>query len=74
MKVETVDSGPQVLFDNQILTYDELSERLRVPKRTLKRYVAKGTIPCNHVGRYVRFYWPRIVEWLQEQKESKRRR
>ncbi len=57
------------LVDNRIdiLTYDELSVRLKTPRRTLQRYVALGKIPHNKIGKRVLFYWPAIVLWLQKQ-------
>lgn len=67
-----MDSKAAQLFETQILTYDELSKRLRIPRRTIERYVSKDQIPHNRIGRSVRFYWPAIVEWLSK-KGTKRR-
>lgn len=65
------------LFDNletHLLTYQQLAERLQVPVRTLRRYVALGRIPVKVFShRHVRFYWPHIVEWLHAQKGAKKR-
>ncbi len=64
------------LLDNriEILTYDELAVRLKTPRRTLERYVAKGEIPCNRIGKRVLFYWPAIVLWLQKTNGAKKKR
>lgn len=59
-------------FDNQALTYADLVVRLQTPRRTLERLVSKGQIPHKRLGpRQVRFYWPDIVAWLQNQKGAK---
>lgn len=71
--MERASGGPDGLFANQIITYDELAARIRVPRRTLERYVSKKEIPHNKIGRHVRFYWPAIVEWLQHTGGAKRR-
>lgn len=61
------------LFDNSVLTYQDLVSRLQTPKRTLERLVSKGEIPYKRLGRQVRFYWPDIVDWLRNQKGSRSR-
>jgi excisionase family DNA binding protein len=60
----------QQLFE--IVTYDELVERLKVPRRTLERYVSKGKIPHRRLGKRVLFYWPAIVQWLQNDGAKRR--
>lgn len=61
---ETLGSANQ-LFDNSVLTYPEVMQRLRIPRRTLERLVSKDQIPHRRFGRNVRFYWPELVEWLK---------
>src|SRR5438045_511825 len=61
------------LFDNLVLTYEDMVDRLRIPKRSLERMVASAQIPHRKVGRHVRFYWPAIVDWLQNDKGARRR-
>lgn len=60
------------LFDN-VLTYEDLQTALKIPRRTLERMVSRGEIPHRKVRRFVRFYWPDIVAWLQNQKGAKTR-
>ena len=65
------DQAP--LFDNQLLTYEEAAERLKLGRRTLERLVSRERIPYRRVGRNVRFYWPQLVDWLSpKQRRTKR--
>jgi hypothetical protein len=59
-------------FDpGDILTGDELAERLRVSKawvyeatRARGRNGGKG-LPCLHIGKYLRFSWTAVCKWLE---------
>jgi hypothetical protein len=55
-------------FDhNEILTPDELAGRLKVPPSWIyetTRGRARDHLPVVRVGRYLRFYWPDVVFWL----------
>ncbi len=55
---------PQYLLD-----VDELAERLNVPKGWIYERTSRGDIPFIKVGKYVRFEWSVILDWLQEESE-----
>lgn len=54
-----------------ILTPQELAGRLKVPKswvyeKTRNRGAGGGRpLPCLRMGRYLRFYWPDVCEWMR---------
>jgi excisionase family DNA binding protein len=49
----------------KILTIDELSERLKIPKKTIYKWVREGKIPCRKLGKHLRFIESEIDQWLQ---------
>jgi hypothetical protein len=57
-----------------LLTPDELAARLKVPKswvleHTRARGPRKGKrMPFFYVGRYPRFHWPSVSQWLANNK------
>jgi len=53
---------------NDVLTLDELSVYLKIPKSTLYKIVREGKIPCQKVGRHWRFRKVAIDRWLEEAK------
>jgi len=52
----------------EILTIDDLSYYLSIPKSTLYKLVQEGRIPCQKVGRHWRFRKEVINRWLEEPK------
>ena len=54
-----------------VLTIDELSGYLKIPKSTLYKLVREGTIPCQKVGRHWRFRKEAIDRWLEESTNKK---
>jgi predicted DNA-binding transcriptional regulator AlpA len=54
-----------------ILTPDQLAERLQVKRswvyeKCRRRGKYSGApMPSRNLGRYLRFYWPDICEWLR---------
>jgi len=50
----------------EILTIDELSVYLKIPKSTLYKVVREGKIPCQKVGRHWRFRKEAIDRWLED--------
>jgi predicted DNA-binding transcriptional regulator AlpA len=63
---ESVSMKPE-----DILTPDQLAERLQVKRswvyekcRRRAKY-SDAPMPCLNLGRYLRFYWPDICEWLR---------
>ena len=49
-----------------VLTLEELSVYLKIPKSTLYKIVREGKIPCQKVGRHWRFRKVAIDRWLEE--------
>ncbi len=52
-----------------ILTVDEISDYLKIPKSTIYKLVREGKIPAQKVGRHWRFRKEAIDHWL-ENKQS----
>ena len=50
----------------EILTIEELSEYLRIPRSTLYKLCQEGRIPSQKVGRHWRFRKQTIDQWLDE--------
>ncbi len=48
-----------------VLTIDELSIYLKIPKSTLYKLVREGKVPFQKVGRHLRFHRESIDEWLK---------
>jgi hypothetical protein len=69
-KRETQMNHGKALDPNDILTPQELAGRLKVSVSWIyEKARARGQyqgepLPCLRVGRYLRFSWPEIVEWL----------
>lgn len=49
-----------------VLTIEELSIYLKIPKSTLYKIVREGKIPSQKVGRHWRFLKVAIDRWLEE--------
>ncbi len=54
-------------FVPAVLTIEELSVYLRIPKSTLYKLVREGKVPCQKIGRHWRFHRNAIDVWLREQ-------
>lgn len=55
-----------------VLTIDELSGYLKIPKSTLYKIVREGSIPCQKVGRHWRFHKGAIDGWLKSRSNMKK--
>ncbi len=55
-----------------LLTVDELSRDLKVPKSWVYACTRKkkGSIPHLRVGRYPRFELPKVLAWLESKKKN----
>ena len=51
---------------DKILTRDELSEKLKIPKKTLYKWTREKRIPCVKLGKHLRFIESDINQWLKE--------
>jgi len=49
----------------EVLTIEELSAYLKIPKSTLYKLVREGKIPSQKIGRHLRFHRESIDEWLK---------
>ena len=49
-----------------VLTIEELSVYLKIPKSTLYKLVREGKVPSQKVGRHWRFRKAAIDRWLDE--------
>lgn len=52
-----------------VLTVEEISEYLKIPKSTIYKLVREGKIPAQKIGRHWRFRKETIDHWL-EKKQS----
>jgi excisionase family DNA binding protein len=48
----------------QLVTIDQLAERLGVTQRFVRRLVAEGRVPHRKVGKLIRFSEDEIAAWL----------
>ncbi len=61
-----------------ILTPDQLAERLQVKRswvyeKCRRRGKYRETpIPCLRIGRYLRFYWPDICDWMRSGSDNRK--
>jgi len=55
------------MTDDRLLRADEVAERLNVPERWVRDHTRSGLIPHLHLGRYVRYRWPAVESWIDEQ-------
>ena len=51
---------------SDVLTIEELSVYLKIPKSTLYKLVREGKVPSQKVGRHWRFRKEAIDRWLDE--------
>jgi hypothetical protein len=71
MSAATSPTRGTVLEASDILTPRQLAERLQVPiswiyEKTRDRARSGGQqMPVLRCGKYMRFSWPAVVEWLQ---------
>ena len=54
---------------SELLTIEELSQKLKIKKSWLyskTRIKGGNTIPCLRVGKYCRFDFEEVVDWLKD--------
>ena len=51
---------------SDVLTIEEISAYLRIPRSTLYKLVREGKVPSKKVGRHWRFRKEAIDRWLDE--------
>jgi len=61
------------LSPQDILTPEEVAARLKVPPSWVyekTRARCRNPMPCLRLGRYIRFAWPKIIEWLSTESQQ----
>jgi excisionase family DNA binding protein len=53
-----------------VLTIDELSVYLKIPKSTLYKLVREGKVPSQKIGRHWRFGKKAIDRWFEEKRSE----
>ena len=59
--------------EHNFLTIDELADRLKVQKSWIysrTRETGPGTMPRLKVGKYLRFEYQAVMDWLRKQNEA----
>jgi len=76
--MSTEATGAAIYEAESLLTPEDLAQRLKVPvswvyEQTRVRTVVRSenAIPVVPVGRYLRFYWPDICDWLKRQAQDR---
>jgi len=72
-KLGIVQPGQVPLRPEDILTPAELAERLKVSKswvfeqtRNRAKVRNERPLPCIRLGKYLRFSWPQVCQWMAE--------
>lgn len=52
---------------DRLLDAAEVAARLHIPKTWVLEEARQGRIPHVRLGRYVRFSWPAVERWLEEE-------
>jgi excisionase family DNA binding protein len=55
---------------SNLLSVNELAEKLSVPKSWVysrSRETGPGSIPKTKLGKYVRFEWDKVKDWIERQ-------
>lgn len=58
----------------ELITIDELADRLSVPKSWVynqTKYIGPGCMPRIKAGKYLRFQFEEVVEWLRERTNAR---
>lgn len=72
-------SESSVVSPSNILTPEELAERLKVPltwvfEKTRRRAGRENPLPAMRIGRYLRFDWIEVSAWLRSTSNRRARR
>ena len=51
---------------SEVMTVDEVSRYLRIPKSTLYKLAQERKLPCQKVGRHWRFRKAALDRWLEQ--------
>ena len=53
-----------------LLSIAEVAQLLNLSPKSVRRLVARGSLPCYHLGRLVRFAPGDVFRWLEARKEG----
>ena len=64
--------GEQVMNDTELLTLDQLADRLHVRPRTVRAWVRQGRIPAVKLSpKVVRFDWEAVLTAIRDRAERR---
>jgi excisionase family DNA binding protein len=58
----------------RLLSAAEVAERLAVPESWVRQETRAGRMPCLELGRYRRYEWQAVVDWLADQRAGQWRK
>ena len=61
-------------MSERLFTAAEVAERLNVPESWVRAETRADRLPHVALGRYRRYDWLAVVEWLEEQREGQWRK
>ena len=61
-------------MSDRLLTASEVAERLSVPESWVRAETRAGRMPHLELGRYRRYDWPAVVDWLETQRAGQWRK
>lgn len=73
MRQENSSSSAPPINPLEILTPEELAQRLKVSQRWIyekSRRRCQNPLPTIRIGRYLRFDWTSVSAWLREQERA----
>ena len=62
------------MSEGRLLTAAEIAERLAVPESWVRQETRAGRLPHHPLGRYRRYDWEAVAEWLAEQRAGQWRK
>lgn len=54
------------LFENQLLTVDDVAIILRCSKKQVYRLIQTSDIPYKMIGKQYRFLFPQLMNWIEQ--------
>lgn len=61
-----MDASKKPLFENQLLTVDDVAIVLRCSKKQVYRLIQTADIPYKMIGRQYRFLFPQLMNWIEQ--------
>ena len=58
------------LLGKPLFSIAEVARLLNLSVKSVRRLVARGSLPCYHIGRLVRFAPGDVFRWLEARKEG----